>query len=142
MHVEKMVISRQSVVNRYKQVYCKWYHIVIIGAGLSEPHTRELVENLLYVYMYVCIVRNSICSIKSHWVFNFVWYVFRKYLIVPIFKCFINKATCVSLCDTYRWREIDEKKRELNELQRLKRRDWIDGTDNPVYTFYEFLLLC
>ena len=37
---------------------------LIIGAGLSEPHTRELVENFLYIYMYIRIVRDSICSIK------------------------------------------------------------------------------
>ena len=37
----------------------------------------------------------------------------------------------------------EERGTELNELQRLKRRekrDWIDGTDNLVYIFNEFLL--
>ena len=30
--------------------------IIIIGESLSEPHTRELVENFLYIYMYVSYV--------------------------------------------------------------------------------------
>ena len=58
----KMIITF-TITNHHPTLHST----TVIGASLSETHTRELVENFLYVhciYMCVCIIRNSVCSIK------------------------------------------------------------------------------
>ena len=60
--VIKMIITF-TITNHHPTLHST----TAIGASLSETHTRELVENFLYVhciYMCVCIIRNSVCSIK------------------------------------------------------------------------------
>ena len=56
-----------------------------IGASLSEPHTWELVENFLYICtMYVCVVHDSICSIKPCYLFN----------DACIYVCIVHDSVC------------------------------------------------
>ena len=62
--VIKMIITF-TITNHHPTLHST----TAIGASLSETHTRELVENFLYIhvhyiYMCVCIIRNSVCSIK------------------------------------------------------------------------------